>query len=76
MPDPDKPAKPKTPPKGPGQDKDKQKTATMFGATLNFENTRKYSFDASGTTKIHAKLVAVPAPSAFLDAIAEHTRKS
>lgn len=41
----------------------------MFGMSLNFEVARKFGFDASGATKIRAKLVTVPAPSVLLDAI-------
>ena len=62
----------------PGQSSEPQgdeKAAVMFGATLNFENTRKYSFDATGTSKITAKLVAVPPPSAFMEAVAQKARK-
>ena len=33
------------------QEKPKQ-AAVMFGATLNFENTRKYGFDASAATRV------------------------
>ena len=42
----------------------------MIGAlALNVEYTRKYGFDTGAAAKIDATLVAVPAPSLFLEAL-------
>lgn len=45
------------------------KWAVMGGIALNAEYTRKYGFDATAAAKVTAKLVAVPPPSAFLEAV-------
>jgi hypothetical protein len=45
------------------------KWAVMGGLALNVEYTRKYGFDASVAAKVTAKLVAVPPPQAFVEAI-------
>jgi len=41
----------------------------MGGLALNVEYTRKYGFDASAAAKVTAKLVAVPPPTLFLQAL-------
>lgn len=43
-----------------------EKGAVMFAASLNIENTRKWGFDSAAGTRVHAKLVGVPVPSAFM----------
>jgi hypothetical protein len=45
------------------------KWAILGGIALNVEYTRKYGFDATAAAKVTAKLVAVPPPSLFQDAI-------
>lgn len=45
------------------------KWAILGGVALNVEYTRKYAFDATAAAKVTAKLVAVPPPSLFQDAI-------
>jgi hypothetical protein len=45
------------------------KWAILSGVALNVEYTRKYGFDATAAAKVTAKLVAVPPPSLFQDAI-------
>jgi hypothetical protein len=43
--------------------------ALLGALALNVEYTRKYGFDTSAAGKINAKLVAVPPPSMFLEAL-------
>jgi len=50
------------------------KRGVMFGATINAEYHRKYEFDMSGSSMIKTKMIAVPPPAAFLEAIKEHAR--
>ena len=45
------------------------KWAILGGIALNVEYTRKYGFDATAAAKVSAKLVAVPPPSLFQEAI-------
>lgn len=45
------------------------KWAILGGVALNVEYTRKYGFDATAAAKVTAKLVAVPPPTLFQDAI-------
>ena len=45
------------------------KWAIMGGVALNVEYTRKYAFDATAAAKVTAKLVAVPPPSLFQEAV-------
>ena len=51
------------------------KWAVMGGIALNVEYTRKYGFDASAAAKVTAKLVAVPPPSLFLEAIQTNLKR-
>jgi len=55
-----------------GQAADKR--GVMFGATISAEYHRKYEFDMSGSSMIKTKMIAVPPPAAFLEAIKEHAR--
>jgi hypothetical protein len=43
--------------------------AVLGALALNVEYTRKYGFDTSAAGKVNAKLVAVPPPSLFLEAL-------
>ena len=45
------------------------KWAILGGIALNVEYTRKYGFDATAAAKVTAKLVAVPPPTLFQEAI-------
>lgn len=47
------------------------KWAVMGGLALNVEYTRKYGFEASAASKVTARLVAVPPPAAFVEALQE-----
>ena len=51
------------------------KWAVMGGIALNVEYTRKYGFDASAAAKVTAKLVAVPPPSLFLEAVQANLKR-
>jgi hypothetical protein len=44
-------------------------SSTMFGVTLHADYTRRYAFDSSAASKVSTKLVAVPGPPAFLQAL-------
>lgn len=48
---------------------DTNQWAVMGALALNVEYTRKYGFDASVAAKLTAKLVAVPPPTLFLEAL-------
>jgi hypothetical protein len=43
-----------------------------LGVSVSVEYHRKYNFDTSTTNKVEAKLVSLPAPTPFLDAIRAH----
>jgi hypothetical protein len=43
--------------------------STMFGITLHADYTRRYAFDSSAASKVSTKMVAVPGPPAFLEAL-------
>lgn len=43
--------------------------AAMAGLALNVEYTRKYGFDTRAAARMIAKLVAVPPPIVFQDAL-------
>src|SRR5213080_2350152 len=45
------------------------KWAVMGGIALNVEYTRKYGFDATAAAKVKAKVVAVPPPTLFQEAV-------
>ena len=55
------------------EEKDKKpranKWAVMGGIALDVEYTRKYGFEATAAARVTAKLVAVPAPAAFHEAV-------
>jgi hypothetical protein len=44
----------------------------MFGLTLTADYTRRYDFDTSASSKVSTKMLAVPAPPAFLQALREN----
>ena len=50
------------------------KRAVLFGAAVNVEYHRKFEFDMRGASMIKTKMISIPAPSAFLDAIRESAR--
>jgi len=41
----------------------------VFGITLHADYTRRYAFDSSAASKVSTKMVAVPGPPAFLQAL-------
>jgi hypothetical protein len=43
--------------------------ATMFGLTISADYHRRYDFNTTASSKVETKMVAVPAPSAFLEAL-------
>jgi hypothetical protein len=47
-------------------------SSMMFGVTLHADYTRRYAFDSSAASKVSTKLVAVPGPPAFLQALRTH----
>ncbi|MCB1735339.1 MAG: hypothetical protein H6981_10805 [Gammaproteobacteria bacterium] len=50
------------------------KRAVLFGAAVNVEYHRKFEFDMRGASMIKTKMISIPAPSAFLEAIRESAR--
>jgi hypothetical protein len=46
----------------------------MFGLTINAEYTRRYEFDTTASSKVSTKMVSVPPPSVFLEALRENFR--
>jgi hypothetical protein len=48
--------------------------ATMFGITLSADYHRRYEFNTSASSSVTTKMVSVPPPSAFLDALRESLR--
>jgi hypothetical protein len=48
--------------------------ATMFGLTINAEYTRRYEFDTTASSTVSTKMVSVPPPAVFMDALREHYR--
>jgi hypothetical protein len=51
------------------QQSKKSTTTAMFSASVNVEVSRKFGFDATAASKVDATMVAVPAPSAFVEAV-------
>ena len=47
------------------QDASKQST-TSYGASVNFENSRKFGFSAEGSTSVTVRLLTVPPPAQLL----------
>lgn len=45
------------------------KWAVMGGLALNVEYTRKYGFEATAAARVTAKLVAIPPPTLFQEAV-------
>jgi len=50
------------------------KRVVPFGISINADYHRKFGFDMSGSSSVKTKLLAVPAPSVFLEAIKDHAR--
>jgi len=48
--------------------------AVAFGAAINVEYHRKYGFEMSGSSMVRTKMIAVPAPAPFLEALREQAR--
>jgi len=48
--------------------------AVAFGAAINVEYHRKYGFEMSGSSMVRTKMIAVPAPGPFLEALREQAR--
>jgi hypothetical protein len=43
-----------------------QQGAVSFGASVNFENSRKFEFSAEGSTSVTVRLLTVPPPAQLL----------
>jgi hypothetical protein len=56
-------------PNGKDEKPGSNKWAVMGGIALNVEHTRKYGFEASAAARVTARLVAVPPPTAFQEAV-------
>jgi hypothetical protein len=66
-----------TPPAGDGTGtaaKGESNRLVPWGAAINAEYHRKYEFEMTGASTVKTKLVAIPAPSVFIDTIKEHAR--
>lgn len=50
--------------------------ASLFGLTVNAEYHRRYEFDTSASSKVTTKMLSVPPPSVFMDALRENFRLS
>ena len=50
--------------------------ASMFGITVSADYHRRYDFNTSAASKVSTKMLAVPAPAVFLDAIRDNFRIS
>jgi hypothetical protein len=48
---------------------DRAAGSTVFGVTLTADYTRRYQFDSTAAAKVSTKMVAVPGPPAFLQAL-------
>lgn len=48
--------------------------AVAFGAAINVEYHRKYGFEMSGSSMVRTKMIAVPPPAPFLEALREQAR--
>lgn len=48
--------------------------ASMFGLTISADYHRRYEFDTSAASKVTTKMLAVPPPAVFMDAIRQHFR--
>jgi len=46
--------------------------ASVFGITVNAEYHRRYEFNTSASSKVTTKMVSVPPPAVFLEAIREN----
>jgi hypothetical protein len=51
-----------------------EQRASVFGVTINAEYQRKYEFNTSASSSVKAKMLAVPPPTVFLDAIRQSFR--
>ena len=47
-----------------------------FGATINVDYHSRFGFDSEGSSRVLTKLVARPAPTAFLDSLRDHVMGS
>jgi hypothetical protein len=56
--------------------KSKDTRAVPFGAAISAEYHRKFEFDMAGSSLIRTKLVSVPAPTIFLDALKDNARNN
>ena len=43
-----------------------QQGAASYGASVNFENSRKFAFSAEGSTSVTVRLLTVPPPAQLL----------
>ncbi|MDR0788194.1 MAG: hypothetical protein LBG44_10070 [Gemmatimonadota bacterium] len=51
-----------------------EKKTSAFGITVTAEHHRKYEFDTTASSSVTTKMLAVPPPSAFLEAIRTNFR--
>ena len=51
-----------------------ERRAVAFGAAINIEYHRKYGFEMSGSSMVRTKMIAVPPPGPFIDALREQAR--
>lgn len=59
---------------GNGEGVEAAKRVVPFGITISADYHRKYEFDMSGSSSVKTRLLAVPAPSVFIETIKEHAR--
>jgi hypothetical protein len=48
--------------------------ASMFGLTVNAEYTRRYEFDTTASSKVSTKMISVPPPAVFMEAVRQNFR--
>ncbi|MDH5670848.1 MAG: hypothetical protein OEZ06_01805 [Myxococcales bacterium] len=48
--------------------------ASMFGLTISADYHRRYEFDTSAASKVKTKMLAVPPPTVFMEALRQHFR--
>ncbi len=53
-------------------DEEESKSVIPIGSSLSLDVHGKFGFDQEGSSKITAKLVSIPSPSAFADALRRH----
>jgi hypothetical protein len=59
---------------GSGEGVEAAKRVVPFGISISADYHRKYGFDMTGSSTVKTRLLAVPAPSVFLETVKEHAR--